>query len=171
MMSEVLDDYDRRILSALQRDCRLSVAELAERAGLSPSTCHRRVKLLEERGVILGYVAGLDRQKLGFSIEFFVEISLVAQSEEALEKFEQAVQRVPEILECHLMSGAADYLLRVAAQDAPDYERIHRSRIARLPGVSRIQSSLSLRSVKAWTGYPVGGGLRGERPRASRDSM
>jgi DNA-binding Lrp family transcriptional regulator len=171
MTSEDLDEFDRRILSALQRDCRLSVAELAEKAGLSPSACHRRVKLLEERGVILGYVAGLDRQKLGFSIEFFVEISLVAQSEEALEKFEQAVQRVPEILECHLMSGTADYLLRVAAKDAPDYERIHRSRIARLPGVSRIQSSLSLRSVKAWAGYPVGGEFRGERPRASRESM
>ncbi|MFO1091490.1 MAG: Lrp/AsnC family transcriptional regulator [Hyphomicrobiales bacterium] len=171
MTSEDLDEFDCRILSALQRDCRLSIAELAERAGLSPSACHRRVKQLEERGVILGYVAGLDRQKLGFSIEFFVEISLVAQSEEALEKFEQAVQRVPEILECHLMSGTADYLLRVAAKDAPDYERIHRSRIARLPGVSRIQSSLSLRSVKAWAGYPVGSEGRGERPRVSRDSM
>ena len=82
-------------------------------------------------------------------------MSLSAQTEEAFEKFEKAVQRVPEILECHLMSGQFDYLLRVVATDATDYERIHRSRISRLPGVQRIQSSLALRTVKGWAGYPV----------------
>jgi DNA-binding Lrp family transcriptional regulator len=84
-----------------------------------------------------------------------VEVSLSAQTEEAFEKFEKAIQRVPEILECHLMSGQFDYLLRVVAIDAADYERIHRSRISRLPGVQRIQSSLALRTVKPWAGYPV----------------
>jgi DNA-binding Lrp family transcriptional regulator len=92
---------------------------------------------------------------LGFANDFFVEVSLAAQTEEAFEKFEKAVQRVPEILECYLMSGQFDYLLRVAAADATDYERIHRTKLARLPGLQRLQSSLALRAVKKWSGYPV----------------
>lgn len=150
-----LDGTDKIILLELQKNSQQAVAELAAKAGLSASSCHRRVKLLEEAGVITGYTANLDRAVLGFSNEFFVEVSLSAQTEEAFEKFERAIQRVPEILECHLMSGQFDYLLRVAATDATDYERIHRSRISRLPGVQRIQSSLALRTVKGWAGYPI----------------
>ena len=150
-----LDKVDRIILSELQRDCRTPVAEVAHKAGLSASSCHRRMKLLEEKGAISGFGATLNRQAIGYEIEFFVEVSLTQQSEEAFNKFEQAVLRVPEILECHLMSGNADYMLRVAANDAADYERIHRSRIARLPGVQRIISALALRTVKGWSGYPV----------------
>lgn len=155
MKSRDLDKTDKIILTELQRNAQRPIAELAERAGLSPSSCHRRVKLLEEAGVIRGYTANLDRAALGLANEFFVEVSLSAQTEEAFEKFEKAVQRVPEILECHLMSGQFDYLLRVVAADATDYERIHRSRISRLPGVQRIQSSLALRTVKGWAGYPI----------------
>ncbi len=155
MSSQELDKTDKIILSELQKNAQRPVAELAGKAGLSPSSCHRRVKLLEERGVILGYTANLDRAALGLVNEFFVEVSLSAQTEEAFEKFEKAVQRVPEILECHLMSGQFDYLLRVVAADAADYERIHRSRISRLPGVQRIQSALALRTVKGWAGYPI----------------
>jgi DNA-binding Lrp family transcriptional regulator len=150
-----LDKTDKIILLELQKNSQQAVAELAAKAGLSASSCHRRVKLLEEASVITGYTANLDRAALGFSNEFFVEVSLSAQTEEAFEKFERAIQRVPEILECHLMSGQFDYLLRVAATDATDYERIHRSRISRLPGVQRIQSSLALRTVKGWAGYPI----------------
>jgi Lrp/AsnC family leucine-responsive transcriptional regulator len=155
METHKLDKIDRILLAELQRDCRQPVAELATKAGLSPSTCHRRVKLLEEAGIIEAFSATLNRQAMGFAIEFFVEVSLAQQSEEAFNKFEQAVLRVPEILECHLMSGNADYMLRVAASDAADYERIHRSKISRLPGVQRIISSLALRTVKVWSGYPV----------------
>lgn len=155
MKSEDIDKTDKIILSALQRRGNMPLAELAELAGLSASSCHRRVKLLEGRGVITGYSAALDRKQLGLANEFFVEVSLIAQSEDTLEKFEKAVQRVPEILECHLMSGQFDYLLRVIARDAEDYERIHRTRLARLPGVQRIQSMLALRTVKDWGGYPV----------------
>jgi DNA-binding Lrp family transcriptional regulator len=150
-----LDKVDRIILSELQRDCRTPVAEVAQKAGLSASSCHRRMKLLEEKGALSGFGATLNRQAIGYEIEFFVEVSLTQQSEEAFNKFEQAVLRVPEILECHLMSGNADYMLRVAANDAADYERIHRSKIARLPGVQRIISALALRTVKGWSGYPV----------------
>ena len=155
MKSHEIDRTDRIILSEPQKDAQRPVAELAAQAGLSASSCHRRVKLLEEAGVIQSYSANLDRTALGLANEFFVEVSLSAQTEEAFEKFETAVQRVPEILECHLMSGQFDYLLRVAAADAADYERIHRSRISRLPGVQRIQSSLALRTVKGWAGYPI----------------
>jgi Lrp/AsnC family transcriptional regulator, leucine-responsive regulatory protein len=155
MAFDNLDKVDQKILAELQRDSRISVADLAAKAGLSASSCHRRVKLLEEAGVISGYGARLDRAKLGLSIEFFVEVSLSSQTEEAFEKFERAATRVPEILECHLMSGQFDYLLRIAAADAAGYERIHRSKLSRLPGIQRIQSSLALRSVKGWSGYPV----------------
>jgi Lrp/AsnC family transcriptional regulator, leucine-responsive regulatory protein len=155
MKSAKYDRTDKILLNALQRNSRLSVAELAVLAGLSASSCHRRVKLLEEGGVITGYSASLDRKALGLTNEFFVEVSLIAQTEQAFEKFENAVQRVPEILECHLMSGQFDYLLRVVAQDAEDYERVHRTKLARLPGLQRLQSSLALRTVKDWGGYPV----------------
>lgn len=155
MNSDDLDKIDKIILTELQRDARQPIAELAAKAGLSPSACHRRVKLLEEQGAIVSYVANLDRQVLGLANEFFVEVSLSAQTEEAFERFEKAVLRVPEIVDCHLMSGQFDYLLRVVASDAADYERIHRSRISRLPGVQRIQSSLALRTVKPWAGYPI----------------
>jgi Lrp/AsnC family leucine-responsive transcriptional regulator len=150
-----LDKIDKIILVELQRKAITPIADLADKVGLSPSSCHRRVKLLERAGIITGYSATLDGKQLGLANEFFVEVSLSAQTEEAFEKFEKAVQRVPEILECHLMSGQFDYLLRVAASDATDYERIHRTKLARLPGIQRIQSSLALRAVKSWGGYPV----------------
>jgi DNA-binding Lrp family transcriptional regulator len=155
MESRKLDKQDKIILNSLQRDARLPLAELAHKAGLSPSSCHRRVKLLEEDGVIISYTANLERARLGLTNEFFVEVSLAAQTEEAFEKFERAIQRVPEILECHLMSGQFDYLLRVVAQDAADYERIHRTKLSRLPFIQRIQSALALRTVKGWGGYPL----------------
>lgn len=152
-----MDRIDKRILHFLQRDCRQPIAELANRVGLSPSACHRRVKHLEKEGVIAGYVAQLNRKKLGYSMEFFVEISLSSQAEETLRAFEDAVRLVPEILECHLMSGNADYLVRIAPTDPDAFERIHRERLSRLPGVTKIQSSLVLRSIQTWAGYPVPG--------------
>jgi Lrp/AsnC family transcriptional regulator, leucine-responsive regulatory protein len=155
MKFDNLDKTDKIILTHLQCQGNMALAELAEKASLSPSSCHRRVKLMEQRGIITGYSATLDRKALGLTNEFFVEVSLAAQTEEAFEKFEKAVQRVTEILECHLMSGQFDYLLRIIARDAEDYERIHRTRLARLPGLQRIQSSLALRTVKIWAGYPV----------------
>ena len=155
MKSQSFDKSDKIILTQLQQRATMPIAELADKAGLSASSCHRRVKLLEEAGVISSYAAQLDGRALGFANDFFVEVSLAAQTEEAFEKFEKAVQRVAEILECHLMSGQFDYLLRVAAADANDYERIHRTKLSRLPGLQRLHSSLALRAVKRWAGYPV----------------
>ena len=149
-----VDAIDRRILRALQTDSRQTVAEIGALAGLSPSACHRRIRSLEQAGVIAGYTARLDRRALGYAMEFFVEVALRSQSDKALEAFERAVEAAPEILECHLMAGGTDYLLRVVAIDTTDFERIHRERLARLPHVARLQSHLAIRTVRPWAGYP-----------------
>jgi DNA-binding Lrp family transcriptional regulator len=140
-----LDKSDKIILKVLQSQAQVPLSEMAAKAGLSPSTCHRRIKAMEEAGLILGYSAQLNRKHLGYANEFFVEVSLAAQTEEAFEKFEKAVARVPEILEC-LMSGQFDYLLRVIAAMPRTNSPSHA--LARLPGVQRIQSSLALRTVR-----------------------
>lgn len=150
-----MDRIDQRLLMALQEDSQRPVAELSEMVALSPSACHRRIKLLEEKGIIEGYGARVDGKKIGYAIEFVIEVSLVSQREETLRAFEDAVRRIPEILECLLTTGDADYILRFAASDTADYERFHRERLAQLPGVSRIQSSLVLRTVSRRTGYVV----------------
>jgi DNA-binding Lrp family transcriptional regulator len=150
-----MDQVDARILRALQRDSSHPLAELAAEVGLSASACHRRVKLLEEAGVIAGYAARLDRSALGLPVQVFVEIALSSQSQESLNAFEQAVTRFDEILECHLTTGRADYLLRVVARDVADYDDIHRNCLARLPGVASMQTIFVLRSIREFRGYPV----------------
>jgi Lrp/AsnC family leucine-responsive transcriptional regulator len=150
-----LDELDRRILRALQRRGRMSNAELSEAVNLSPSACHRRVQRLEADGVIDGYVALLNARKMGMPTTVFVEITLQGQADEILEAFEKAVARIPAVLECHLMAGAADYLLKVVAEDTDDFARIHRQFLARLPGVGQMQSSFALRTVSKTTALPV----------------
>lgn len=146
---------DAKILEALQRDSAQSIAQVAEQAALSPSACHRRIRALEQAGVIAGYGARLDPAMLGLSLVVFVEITLTSQSREAMDRFEAAVGDFGDILECHLMSGNADYLLRVAAADLAQYDAIHRNCLARLPGVSSMRSSFSIRNIKSWRGYPI----------------
>jgi Lrp/AsnC family leucine-responsive transcriptional regulator len=150
-----LDATDRRILTVLQKEGRITNAELSERVNLSPSACHRRVQRLEAEGWIMGYVALVDPRKLGRPTTVFVEITLTGQTDEVLEAFERAVQRVPDVLECHLMAGTADYLLKVVAQDTEDFARIHRQHLARLPGVRQMQSSFALRTVFKTTALPL----------------
>ena len=151
-----MDRADLALLEAIQADSSLSVADLAQKVALSASACHRRIKAFEQVGIIAGYGARLDPRKLGLTVEVFVEITLTSQSREAMDRFEQAVLDFDDILECHLMSGTADYLLRVAARDLEQYDRIHRDCLARLPAVSSMRSSFSLRRIKQMTGYPVG---------------
>lgn len=146
---------DIHLLEALQRDSTLSIAQLAERAALSPSACHRRIRALEQAGIIAGYGARLDPRRLGLSLVVFVEITLTSQSHEAMDRFEEAVKDFDDILDCHLMSGNADYLLRVAAADLEQFDAIHRDCLARLPGVSSMRSSFSIRNIKSWRGYPI----------------
>ncbi len=150
-----LDAIDRRILTVLQKQGRMTNAELSERVNLSPSACHRRVQRLEAEGYIADYVALLDARKLGRPTTVFVEITLSGQADEVLDAFEREVRRVPDILECHLMAGTADYLLKVVAHDTEDFARIHRQHLARLPGVQQMHSSFALRTVFKTTALPV----------------
>lgn len=146
---------DAAIIEALQRDSAQPIAQVAEKVALSPSACHRRIRALEEQGVISGYAARIDPRAVGLAVEVFVEITLTSQSRETMDRFERAVGDFDDILECHLMSGSADYILRVAARDLDQYDRIHRDCLARLPGVSSMRSSFSLRRIKRFDGYPV----------------
>ncbi|MAC58816.1 MAG: AsnC family transcriptional regulator [Novosphingobium sp.] len=150
-----MDRADRALMEALQADSSRSVAELADLVNLSPSACHRRIKALEAQGLILGYAARVDARRLGLSVEVFVEITLNSQSREAMDRFERAVGDFDDIRECHLMSGGADYLLRVAAKDLDHFDSVHRDCLARLPGVSSMKTSFSLRRIKRFEGYSV----------------
>lgn len=151
----MIEDIDRKILRILQADSHRSAASIGEVVGLSPSATHRRIRLLEERGLIQGYGARLDGEGLGYAMTFFVEITLEGQSEAILAEFERAAVERADVLECYLTTGNADYVLKVAARDTEDYERIHRKIISALPHVIRIQSSLVMKTVKPWAGYPV----------------
>lgn len=146
-----LDGIDHSILNSLQADGRLTNADLAERIGLSPSACHRRVRRLENDGIIERYVAVLNRQLVGRGVSVFVEISLESQREELLNSFEAAVGQIPHVMSCHLMAGNADYLVHVTCADVADYETIHREHIAVLPGVTSVRSSFAIRTVTATT--------------------
>ena len=150
-----VDQIDRRILNVLQCSGRISNADLAEKVNLSASACHRRVQRLEKDGFIKDYVALLDPRKLEVPTTVFVEITLSAQADEVLENFEKAVARIPDVLECHLMAGTADYILKVVAENTEDFARIHRQYLTRLPGVAQMQSSFALRTVFKTTALPL----------------
>lgn len=143
-----LDPVDRRIIGELQANGQLTVSELAERVGLSPSPCARRVRLLEQAGVIKGYVAVIDQAKVGLPISVFVSIKLERQREEELDRFSQAILRWPEVADCYLMTGQQDYLMRVVVSDLPSYERFLMDKLTRLDGVASIESSFALGEVK-----------------------
>ena len=152
-----LDVVDHAILALLQDDGRLANVDLADAVNLSPSACLRRVRRLEGEGFINQYVALIDPSKVGMGTNVFVEITLSSQAEDALDAFEAAVTARPEIMSCHLMAGDFDYLLRVVIDDVADYEALHRTHLAQLPGVARLVSSFALRPVCDRTAYPLKG--------------
>ena len=139
----------------MQADGRIANATLAERVGLSESACLRRVRVLEEQRIIERYTAVLSAAELGLSVGFMIRITLKAQTDRDLRTFEEAVGRIPEVVECHLLTGEADYVLRVVARDAADFERLHSKVLTKLPGVARVDSSLVLRTVVRAAGLPV----------------
>ena len=149
-----LDGIDRHILESLQRDGRLSNTDLAEKVGLSASPCWRRVKALEETGIIKGYVALVDAKAVGLPVSVFMSVSLTTQVQSALQRFEKAVQQRPEVMECYLMTGDSDYLLRVVVPDLEAYERFVMD-FTRIAGVGQIRSSFALRPVKQGTALPM----------------
>ena len=150
-----LNSIDRAILHELQLNGKLSNVNLAERVNLSESACLRRVKMLEEAGVIERYAMIVNQEAVGIPGNVFVEISLSRQQQEDLNAFEKSVLEVPEMMECYLMTGEFDYLLRVVVTDASDYERIHHRSLTSLPGVARVRSSFTLRTVTKRTEVPV----------------
>lgn len=145
----MLDDTDRQILRVLRRNARISNADLAAEIGLSPSACLRRVKILEQQEVIRGYTAIVGRSSEDEGIAVIIQISLERQTDDHFRRFEAAVRKYPEIRECYLMAGVADYLLRVNVEHPNDFERIHKDILSILPGVSRIHSNFAIRNVLA----------------------
>ena len=150
-----LNAIDRSLLALLQEDGRVPNVDLAEAVHLSPSACLRRVRRLEEAGLIARYVALVDPAAVGLGTDVFVEITLTGQDEPTLDAFERAVSDRPEILSCHLMAGDFDYLVHVVVRDVADYEVLHRTHLAQLPGVARMVSSFALRPICDRTAYPL----------------
>lgn len=147
MKEKDLDSLDRAILGALLEDGRQSQVELAERVPLSATAIARRIRALEEAGVIEGYQARVSGKALGLSMTVIVHVSLNSQNQDLLKAFEDAVAKAPSVVSCHLMSGEDDYLIAVMARDLADYERIHKEQLSRLPGVARLKSSFVLRGI------------------------
>ena len=147
---DTVDQIDRAILEQLQKNGRLSNVQLAESVGLSESACLRRVRLLEQSGIIDRYVMLISPAAIGKPGNVFVRVTLEGQQKEKLQQFEEAIGRVPEVMECYLMSGDIDYLLRVIVKDNADYMRVH-DKLTGLPGVLRVQSSFALRTVRKTT--------------------
>lgn len=151
-----LDDLDRKILNCLQENARISNAELAETVGLSASPCWRRVRALEEAGVVRKYAAIVEPGMIGLPVNVFVSITLEKQVEDWLERFEAALQGRPEVMECYLMTGEFDYLLRVVVPDLQAYEKFVLEHLTRIPGISGIKSSFALKQVQYKTSLPLG---------------
>jgi Lrp/AsnC family leucine-responsive transcriptional regulator len=150
-----LDEIDLKIVRALQMDGRMPVQELAEKVGLSASPCARRVRLLEKAGIIKGYAAIIDASKVGLPISVFASIKLERQREEELDRFARAVSRWPEVVDCFLMTGQRDYLLRIVVSDLEAYERFLKEKLTKLDGVASIESSFALGEIKRSPALPV----------------
>jgi DNA-binding Lrp family transcriptional regulator len=150
-----MDAIDFRLLDALQNDARIANVDLARAVSLSPSPCLARVRALEAAGTIQRYVTLLDPKKLGLTVSVLVQVTLEKQIESALELFEKAVRERPEVMECYLMTGDADYLLRVVVADVPAFERFILDFLSRVPGVGNIKSSFALKQVKYQTALPL----------------
>jgi len=155
MPKKYLDAIDRQILETLQNDSRISNVTLAKKVGLSPSPCLRRCGALEESGVIRGYATLVDAEAVGLPVSIFISVTLEKQIEPALEIFEAEIRARPEVMECYLMTGDADYLLRVVTSDLGAYERFLLEHLTRIPGVASIKSSFALKQVAYRTALPI----------------
>ncbi|MBL6929835.1 MAG: Lrp/AsnC family transcriptional regulator [Rhodospirillales bacterium] len=150
-----LDEIDRRILRDLQNNGRITNVELARRAGISAPPCLRRVRVLEEAGLIQGYHAELEPKALGFNVMVFAQVGLESQAENDLEAFEELVQQWPQVRECFMLAGEADFLLKVVAEDWDDYQRFLTTKLTTAPNVSHVKSALSIRQSKYQPGVPI----------------
>ncbi|AEA65241.1 Lrp/AsnC family transcriptional regulator [Burkholderia gladioli] len=150
-----LDAIDRRILQALQRDGRMQNIRLADEVGLSPSPCLRRVRLLEEAGVIEKYVAVVDASKVGKALSVFVRVWLKAQDSDTVDRFADAVRLLPDVVECHLMAGDCDFLLRVVVADLEEYRRFQAEHLTRIPGVQSVKTEIPTQKIKLTSEIPM----------------
>lgn len=153
-MTEI-DAIDRKILALLQEDCRLTMQEIADKVGLSASPCHRRIKIMEDAGLIRRYIALVDQRKVGLPVSVFVSIKLERQREKDLEAFAKAISRWPEVLECYLMTGHRDYLLRVVVEDLQAYEKFLKHKLTLVQGIASIELSFALDQIKYSIALPV----------------
>ena len=154
-MPEPLDRYEKRILALLQRDASLSTAAIAEKVGLSSSPCWRRIDRLEREGFIKRKVALVDRRKIGLNAQIFAQIKLNAHGRANLDEFAAAMRGFPEVLECYVLMGSVDFLIRVVATDIEAYERFFFDRLSQLPGVQEVNSTVALSEIKATTELPI----------------
>lgn len=158
MKKQQLDRIDIKILEVLQQDARISNIDLARQVGLSPSPCHRRMRMIEEAGLVKQYVTLLDRIAVGLELTAFVEVALGHKEPKTITAFQQAVQELPEIMECHVMTGESDYMLRIAAQDIESFRSLIMTKILAMPGVDRTRTNISLGEVKYTTSLPLSAG-------------
>ncbi|MEL7939485.1 MULTISPECIES: Lrp/AsnC family transcriptional regulator [Pseudomonas] len=156
-MSIELDAYDKRILALLQEEATLSTAEIAERIGLSQSPCWRRIQRLKEEGVIRRQVTLLDRKKIGLNTQIFAQVKLNTHGRNNLTEFAAAIREFPEVLECHVLMGAVDFMLRIVTEDIEAYERFFFERLSQVPGIQEINSIVALSEIKSTTSLPLPG--------------
>jgi Lrp/AsnC family transcriptional regulator len=154
-MSVALDAYDRRILAQLQEDAGLSTAEIAERVGLSQSPCWRRIQRLKEEGVIRRQVTLLERKKVGLNAQVFAQVKLNAHGRSNLTEFAAAMDEFPEVLECHVLMGSMDFMLRIVTRDIEAYERFFFEKLSLLPGIQEVNSIVALSEIKSTTSLPL----------------
>ncbi|MBU3055043.1 Lrp/AsnC family transcriptional regulator [Pseudomonas indica] len=154
-MSVMLDNFDRRILALLQEDASLSTAEIAERVGLSQSPCWRRIQRLKEEGVIRGQVTLLGRRKVGLNAQIFAQVKLNAHGRSNLTEFAEAMRGFPEVLECHVLMGTVDFMLRIVTRDIEAYERFFFEKLSQVPGIQEVNSIVALSEIKSTTALPV----------------
>lgn len=154
-MSTKLDSIDRRILRVLQQSSNQTNVELAQQVGLSPTPCLRRVHLLEEQGIIEGYIAQVNPAAVDLKFTAFVRVTLERQDKSTVEHFAREIERAPEVLECHLMAGSYDYLLRVIARDLDDYQRFQMETLTKIEGVRNVETEIPLKRVKQTSRLPI----------------
>jgi len=152
-----MDRIDVQILSIMQKDSQISMANLSEKVGLSLSACHRRVKILESEGKISHYAAQVNREAVGLHIQVFIEVKLKSHGREDFDAFEEAIARIDDVLECHVITGEFDYLIRVAAPNSSSYESVLMDRLAKIPAILHTKTMLSLRTAKEFRGYNMEG--------------
>lgn len=152
-----MDHIDHRIISTLQRDGRIKIADLADAVGLSPTPCARRLERLQSDGVITGYAAQVDARKLGLSVSIFVSVELDRQDRDAINAFEKAIGRCDEVMECYLMTGSRDILLRVVAADLTAFDEFLENRLMQIPGIRNLRSNFALRTLVRRDALPLPG--------------